>query len=711
MILRSLTLRNFRIYKGVHSLSFSPSPHKNVIIVSGDNGFGKTTILTSLIWALYGKLMSDVDEKFKREIAASYGYKNFAISNLNKSVRNQSAQFPISDELRDNIVRNNYPENDTSLLEFKSLNEYSVTIVFSDVFLPSIPCEYVTITRTYDAFRELESVQILVDGKDNELTKEVGPDIFINDFILSREIAKFFFFDSEKIVSLAEMKTIEDKRKLSLAYGEVLGIKKYEDLKNNLENLRIKFRRRSAGLTDKEKLDKLSKECKDLEKLIEHLKSQQVENDVDLLSKRQQSEQFQEKLIREGNKISVGELIGLKNSRDKLKEKDSIIKGRLKELLELAPFAIAGKELSSTFNQMLLEQKHKSYNDNTALYNEKLKSINLELIHEFDRNPTLNERETVDKIVNDVFARNFFRNIDTHDDVSLLLDLNSNEEDELKSIYDNVRQSYNLVFKQIVRDAKINQSQLTRVIRQISQAESDENDLLIKEIRTAKTRVDKTIMQLESENRRLSEEIGGYQRELTNKNKIRTEISKRVDVDESDRLKDQLAERIISELTTFIRKLKITKKESLEIRIKHELNQLMHKPDFIKRIEVEILEDIIDIKLFDNEQLEIRKETLSKGEQQLYATAILKALVDEAGIKFPIFIDSPLQKFDKKHSNKIIKEFYPNISDQVVVFPLLEKELSEVEYQALLPSVSSSYIIHNDAKTSSFEEVAPDKLF
>ena len=87
----------------------------------------------------------------------------------------------------------------------------------------------------------------------------------------------------------------------------------------------------------------------------------------------------------------------------------------------------------------------------------------------------------------------------------------------------------------------------------------------------------------------------------------------------------------------------------------------------------------MDIDLFDSNDQLINKESLSKGEQQLYATALLKALVDESGINFPVFIDSPLQKFDKEHSNNIIKQFYPEISSQVVLFPLLEEAYERIQ--------------------------------
>ena len=39
----------------------------------------------------------------------------------------------------------------------------------------------------------------------------------------------------------------------------------------------------------------------------------------------------------------------------------------------------------------------------------------------------------------------------------------------------------------------------------------------------------------------------------------------------------------------------------------------------------------------------------------MYATVLLKGLVDESNINFPVFIDSPMQKFDVDHSNSIIK--------------------------------------------------------
>lgn len=712
MYIDSIILENFRIYKGKHNILFPKKSSKNIFIITGDNGFGKTTFLTSLIWCLYGKQMADVDEKFKREISESYGYKNFAAQNLNISLQKEIEEIEISDDEKRKIKKNGYSINNSKHFHLKNSYTYSVTINFSDIILPSISCENISIIRTYDAFLENEQIQVLIDGKENELTKEVGFEIFINDFILSKDIAKFFFFDSEKIVSLAELKTLDEKRKLSTAYSEVLGIKKYEDLKNNLENLRIKFRRKSSDINDKNKLDKLLKESEEIQKIVELLNNKIINNDNDILIKRQLAENYQEKLIREGNSISISELINLKSLRDELKSKEQNIKNKIKELLDLAPFAIAGEKFINAYNQMLKEKEINRDKISSISYDTNLKDIEKELlkkIHEIEL--PIKKREAV---LNEIITTfHSFSKIDNADvqDFKVLLDFSTQEENEFQTIYENIKYSYNEIFKQLVKDDKNNKIFLSKTIRKIAQAESNDSDLLIKEIRTEKAKVEKQLIELEKENRKISEDIGSYQKTLSIKNKLIAELSKKLSIDDSDRKKDEVAERLIKQLDEFLIRLKNEKKNSLEISIKHELNTLMHKENFISKVLIDIFSDIIDIKLFDIDNKEINKEKLSKGEQQLYATAILRALVEESEIKFPIFIDSPLQKFDKKHSQRIISEFYPNVSKQVVLFPLLEKELSENEYKLLLPHISCSYIIRNNNLSSDFKEVNSTDLF
>lgn len=714
MFINNITLKDFRIYQGVRELNFSKNSKKNVFIVSGNNGFGKTTLLNSLIWCLYGKLMVDVDDKFRRDVYEAGGYKKFATSNLNVEKRIKLNKFKktIDIENIETIKKTNQKEYDQIIKKWDKLATYSVSIVLSDVHIPSAPCKNVEITRTFNVEKGEDKLTILIDGHDNELTREVGQEIFISDFILPREVAKFFFFDAEKIVSLAEMKSIEDKRNLSKAYSEVLGIKKYEDLKTNLEDMRIRFRRNSASEKDKEKFKELQKEINRFRELIQENENQIKNLQEEKNLKRKASEQYQEKLIREGNAMTVQELNKLKKLKAEISLNSDALKGRLKELLDLAPFAIAGSKLAETRNQMLREAENSQQALNPELIKKKISKIQKDFL-EASKKLKISE-DTSKKLsasVKDVILKHF-DNPGNKKKYKVLLGFSDAEQNELEAIYNNLKFSFNETFKTLIEEYKNNRIAFNKVVRKLSNAESKENDLLVQKIREQKDSLDRRIEEIDKKVMELSQEIGGLQREITIKSKIASELAKKIELELSDQAKDETAQRLIKELNEFIKKLKSDKKTSLESKIRKELNALMHKRNFISKVDVEIAGDIIDIHLHDSKGNYIDKETLSKGEQQLYATALLKSLVDESNIDFPVFIDSPLQKFDKKHSKNIICEFYPKISDQVVLFPLLEKELTESEFASLLPKVNKAYLINNlEEYASEFLEIEPEKLF
>ena len=55
MILERIALENFRQFKGRQEIIFSDIRERNVTLIHAENGFGKTTLLNALLWALYGR--------------------------------------------------------------------------------------------------------------------------------------------------------------------------------------------------------------------------------------------------------------------------------------------------------------------------------------------------------------------------------------------------------------------------------------------------------------------------------------------------------------------------------------------------------------------------------------------------------------------------------------------------------------------------------
>ena len=696
MIIKSITLGNYRLYEGKNIIKFKQDDDKPIFLISGENGFGKTTFLHSLIWCLYGRLITEVEAEIRRDIANS-GYNAFLRNNLNNNVRAKLEALDSSK--KDSIKRRGYSSDNEDL---KRLTTYYVAIEFEDVVIPSLPCTSLKVVRSYDMVTEKENVDILIDGVRNELTAAIGSEVFINDFILNKDIARFFFFDSEQIVALAETNTSTEKRRLCSAYNEVLGVRKYEDLKKNLENVRLRFRKKSSDVASREKLVLMLNKQEELEKQIADKRTTLSNLESELLQLRGEDEAIQLQLMREGNDATSAEIARIEKLIETTKQRDEEYKHQLRQFIEYAPFAVTGQLFKDTRDQIEYDFKLREAKNDQLSRNLVVSQITSDLMLMFDHS-TISSPEKSELIIQVQDVLDKYKHEVT--DENVLLSVSEQDYEEFLAIYNNLTTTYKSEFEHLAEDYRKNKLVLERNSRRLSNIHSKEKDELIKSIRAQKNEIEKSIAKKDVEIRQMHESIGEMSQELATISKQVSELSKKVSLDDSDAKKDAVAEQLIDELSTFLISLKQEKKYSLERRIKTTLNTLMHKEDFIGKVEVVIDGEDMDINLYSVDGKVINKDSLSKGEQQLYATSILKALVDESGIQFPVFIDSPLQKFDKSHATKIITEFYPQISKQVVLFPLLYKELTAEEYSVMKPLVKSTYLIKNDVTHSFFQEM------
>lgn len=701
MIIKSISLNNYRLYKGKNQISFSYDEAKNIFLISGENGFGKTTFLHSLIWCLYGKLISEVEAEVRKDISNN-GYNTFLKSNLNNEII--SAFNNLSDEIKSQVKKRGYtPENEY----LKEITQYSVSIDFGDVVIPSLPCTSMQVIRSYDMLFDKESIEILIDGVKNELTNEIGPDVFINDFILNKDIARFFFFDSEQIVALADTNTASEKRHLCSAYNEVLGVRKYEDLKRNIDNLRLRFRRKSSDTVSRDKLISLIDKQSAIEASIEanNTKTLEIENELKELKAKDESIQLQ--LMREGNSTTTKEIQHIEEVIATTRHKDEEFKKKLNVFIEYAPLAITGKLLFETKRQLEVDNQKKEARNSQLSRNLIVSEISSDLISLLDSTEMPDSVSSHLKFQLEAIVSKYKKEISDSD---IQLSMSDDDYEEFMSVFSNITTTYKAEFSHLADDYKKNKLTLDRNVRRLANIQSKESDEIIKSLRQEKNRIEAQIDSKEKQIRAAHEKTGTLNQELATTAKQISELSKKVSLDDGDALKDKTAEQLSNELSDFLVTLKQEKKYSLERRIKTVLNNLMHKEDFIGRVEVVVDGEDMDINLYTVDDVLINKDSLSKGEQQLYATSILKSLVDESGIQFPVFIDSPLQKFDKSHATKIITEFYPSISKQVVLFPLLYKELTPDEYEIMKPLVNATYLIKNDTTHSYFENVAIDSF-
>lgn len=695
MYIKEIELNNFRIYKGINKINLAPEMEKNIIIISGKNGFGKTTFLMSLVWCLYGKQMEKVDELYQKEIADKGGYGKYIGNSLNRLAKSEGE------------------------------NKFSVSVTFRDVKIPEITCNEIKITRSYDIKTSTsDKVEVLVDGFANELIQDLttdgkqdGEEIFIRDFILPIEIAKFFFFDAEKIVSLAEINSPEQRRLLSKAYTEVLGIKKYEDLKDQLESIQDEYRKKSAKPQEKTELsqiiadiDKALIEIESIEKEIQTLTDEKIE-------KSNASNDIQRKLIQEGNQMTLEQLNKLKEEETELNFKINNLQDNLKELFDLIPFGLAGETLMEVSTQLTDEKNYRTNKFIQEDVGEKTKNILDDLEEQKKKFPgviTTDIRNFYEEQISKLVKKYFFSDIpELPSNFESLHDFSDAESNELNGLINNLKHTFKEVFTRINDEYSRSKNTLDSIRRKVRDAEKDAEDEYISNFRSEKERFDKRIITIDNDIYDYKEKIGAFKNKIKTFKQRQDELRKKIDDSRSFSAKDEKAQQIIKKLKTFIKTFKEEKKKSLEQNILNELNTLMHKKGFIKKVivDINISGDDVDINLFNARNEKIDKGSLSMGERQMYASALLKALVDESDIEFPVFIDSPMQKFDKDHAENVIKEFYPNVSKQVVLFPLIHKELTESEFNLLKPNISKAYLIHNfSLDASKFVESVPESL-
>ena len=180
----------------------------------------------------------------------------------------------------------------------------------------------------------------------------------------------------------------------------------------------------------------------------------------------------------------------------------------------------------------------------------------------------------------------------------------------------------------------------------------------------------------------------------TRKIEVRKEIDKKYNSKDIS-TNAELTQKVQKALDEYSIKLKRKKIHLLEGYILESLKILLHKENFIDKVLIN--NETFEITLYDSEEIEIKKDTLSEGEKQMYATSILWALAKTSGRSLPFIIDTPLARLDMDHRDNLVEEFFPAASHQVIILST-DTEITKPYYEKLLPNITRSYSMDYDSK-------------
>ncbi len=128
--------------------------------------------------------------------------------------------------------------------------------------------------------------------------------------------------------------------------------------------------------------------------------------------------------------------------------------------------------------------------------------------------------------------------------------------------------------------------------------------------------------------------------------------------------------------------------------------RLARKDDIVRDAHID--PETFQVTLKDGAGRNVAKKRLSAGEKQIYSIAMLEALAKTSGRNLPVIIDTPLGRLDSKHRTKLVESYFPVASHQVIVLST-DTEVDSKFYDDLMNKISHAYHLSFDEDSGSTE--------
>lgn len=194
MLLKKMSLTNFRQFNGTQSINFSVDPEKNVTVIMGENGSGKTTLAQAFTWCLYGATDFDDQIVLNKAIAQNIGSNGEATVQVKLSMSHLGIDYTMTREQK-------YTTNSSGVLNRPNNTVFKI--------------QYKN-----------------TDGQ-QEFVKDTEVDLRMKE-ILPKELAKYFFFDGERIGNMSKEIRKGKSKEFADAVKSLLGLSAFTEALDHL---------------------------------------------------------------------------------------------------------------------------------------------------------------------------------------------------------------------------------------------------------------------------------------------------------------------------------------------------------------------------------------------------------------------------------------------------------------------------------------------
>ena len=637
MIIKRLKLHNFGVYAGDNEFMFEGK--KPIVLVGGMNGRGKTTFLEAILLALYGSNSFAYSESKKRS------YIQYLRSFVNKNADDKMCSVELEFEI-DNGVREHY----------------------------LIKRQWNSISK-----KNIEEICVYKDETYSEFLTNNWP-MFVES-ILPSALSSFFFFDGEKI---AEMAVDGTNIQLKNAIRSMLGITVLDvlgnDILRNLKNVNKdgNDNKTAEGVQKlREEKEKAVADLSEIDSRIEKLTHVLVEDNAKLESLHQQY------TVKGGDAVEKKQLT-IQKRADLIS--DLNMEGS--RLYELSASELPLLLVSDLIGEIKL-QAVDEHND--AIMREAV--IQLEtLLQEFSQLYEGDNKSSFDFV-------NYVKSTTNKTQEEPIYELSDQALFQLNNLIEGVLEKTAYETKSILRTKK-------KLERQIAELDSyltlDINDKELQDIYNKIKKAEQTLINDQIKMSELEQQKSTANSRVISAN---TEFSKYV---ESYLSTAELRDNVDRTIKYSNIALSIIEKYQIEIQkrktgilaetITKCYKELANKKNLIDKVEMNA--ETLSIHYISEDGKEIRKDSLSAGEQQLMVIATLWALAKCSKKKLPVIIDTPLSRLDSVHRTSIIQTYFPNAGEQTIILST-DTEIDERYYDLMKENVGDEFTLKYDETTKS----------